>query len=102
MSAPSLTHQRILGRMHQATANFIEKGGGGCEVLPAPFAVFLDADGFNYVEPDISVICDVLRACCGSGWLLFAVHCLVNDRVILGLFCFCLYGIPCFPCYLPT
>ena len=27
-------------------------------VLPAPFAVFLNQDDYNYVEPDISVICD--------------------------------------------
>ena len=31
---------------------------GDCEVYPAPFAVFLNADNKNYVEPDISVICD--------------------------------------------
>ncbi len=34
------------------------QGGGDCEVYPAPFAVFLSADDKNYVEPDISVICD--------------------------------------------
>ncbi len=27
-------------------------------VLPAPFAVFLNEDDINYIEPDISVICD--------------------------------------------
>ena len=32
--------------------------GGDCKVYPAPFAVFLNADNKNYVEPDISVICD--------------------------------------------
>lgn len=31
---------------------------GSCAVYPAPFAVFLNADDRNYVEPDISVICD--------------------------------------------
>ena len=31
---------------------------GNCEVMPAPFAVFLNQDNKNYVEPDISVICD--------------------------------------------
>ena len=29
-----------------------------CEVYLAPFAVFLNQDDRNYVEPDISVICD--------------------------------------------
>jgi len=27
-------------------------------VFPAPFAIFLNKDDKNYVEPDISVICD--------------------------------------------
>ena len=27
-------------------------------MFPAPFAVFLTADDTNYVEPDISIICD--------------------------------------------
>lgn len=58
MSAPSLTHQRILGKLYQAIANYIANKEGACEVLPAPFAVFLNDDDFNYVEPDISVICD--------------------------------------------
>lgn len=29
-----------------------------CEVFAAPFAVFLNKDIHNYLEPDISVICD--------------------------------------------
>ena len=36
---------------------YIKNHGGDCEVLPAPFAVFLNEDDRNYVEPDISVIC---------------------------------------------
>ena len=31
---------------------------GKCEVFAAPFAVFLNENDRNYVEPDISVICD--------------------------------------------
>lgn len=34
---------------------------GQGEVFPAPFAVFLNADDRNYVEPDISVVCDKNR-----------------------------------------
>ena len=37
---------------------YIRKNNGECEVFPAPFAVFLNDDDMNYVEPDISVICD--------------------------------------------
>jgi len=36
----------------------IEKKKGACKVVLAPFAVFLNEDDKNYVEPDISVICD--------------------------------------------
>ena len=38
--------------------NYISDNKGRCEVFPAPFAVFLNADENTYVEPDISVICD--------------------------------------------
>ena len=37
---------------------YIKSSGGSCEPYIAPFAVFLNADDKNYVEPDISVICD--------------------------------------------
>lgn len=31
---------------------------GACEVFISPFAVFLNEDDRNYVEPDICIICD--------------------------------------------
>lgn len=58
MSPPSRTHQKISWKLHQAIANYIDSKAGGCEVYAAPFAVFLNRDHINYVEPDISVICD--------------------------------------------
>ena len=44
--------------MHNQIYNHIQDKNGECEVFPAPFAVFLNDDDMNYVEPDISVICD--------------------------------------------
>lgn len=38
--------------------NYITEHNGKCEVVAAPFAVFLNKDDLTYVEPDISVICD--------------------------------------------
>ena len=38
--------------------NYIVSKNGDCEVFPAPFAVYINKDNRNYVEPDISVICD--------------------------------------------
>ena len=57
MAPPSWTHQRLSGYLHSEIYNYIKAGKGQCEVLAAPFAVFLN-DDMNYLEPDISVICD--------------------------------------------
>ena len=61
MAPPSRTHQKISWKLHQAIANYIDSKGGKCEVLAAPFAVFLNEDDINYIEPDISVICDISK-----------------------------------------
>ncbi len=57
-AAPSRIHQRLLGKIHQRIANYIDSKSGSCEVYPAPFAVKLWEDRKTIVEPDISVICD--------------------------------------------
>lgn len=57
-AAPSRIHQKILSKLHQAIANYIDSKGGSCEVYPAPFAVKLFDSKKTIVEPDISVICD--------------------------------------------
>ena len=61
MAPPSRTHQKISWKFHQAIANYIDSKSGKCEVLAAPFAVFLNEDDINYIEPDISVICDISK-----------------------------------------
>ena len=58
MAPPNTRHQRLVGNLYAAIHNHIKAKGGSCEVFPAPFAVFLNEDDRNYVEPDISVICD--------------------------------------------
>lgn len=58
MAPPTWTHQRISGKLYQKIANYIDGKNGTCHVLPAPFAVFLNENDTNYVEPDISVVCD--------------------------------------------
>lgn len=40
-AAPSRIHQKVLSKLHQAIANYIDSKGGSCEVYPAPFAVKL-------------------------------------------------------------
>ncbi|MDE5938097.1 MAG: Uma2 family endonuclease [Lachnospiraceae bacterium] len=58
MASPTLTHQDILMWLSARIWSYIKEQGGPCKVLPAPFAVYIKDDGHNYVEPDISVICD--------------------------------------------
>ena len=61
MAPPSWKHQRISSYLHNEIYNYIKDNNGDCEVLAAPFAVFLNKDDMNYVEPDISVICDTSK-----------------------------------------
>lgn len=58
MAPPARKHQFIAGELFTIINNHIKSKGGSCEPYIAPFAVFLNKDDFNYVEPDISVICD--------------------------------------------
>ena len=58
MAPPKFRHQEILGNLLVIIHNYIKRNKGNCKVIPAPFAVFLDNSGKNYVEPDISIICD--------------------------------------------
>jgi len=58
MAPPNTKHQRLLNFISTEINIYIRENNGECEVFPAPFAVFLEEDDINYVEPDISVICD--------------------------------------------
>ncbi|MDO4339527.1 MAG: Uma2 family endonuclease [Eubacteriales bacterium] len=56
MAPPTRRHQRISGKLFSEIYQYIQGKRGSCEVYAAPFAVFLNEN--NYLEPDISVICD--------------------------------------------
>ena len=58
MAPPIRIHQKLVSQFTQIIGSYIKNKHGDCEVYPAPFAVFLNKDNRNYVEPDISVICD--------------------------------------------
>ena len=58
MAPPNTNHQRISYAIARKISDYIDKKKGNCEVFLAPFAVFLNKDDSNYVEPDVSVICD--------------------------------------------
>lgn len=61
MAPPGRLHQKISWKLHQAIANYIDSRNGLCEVYAAPFAVFLNDDDINYVEPYLSVIGDLSK-----------------------------------------
>ena len=58
MAPPNFRHQKLVVELSTIINTYIKSKQGSCEVVPAPFAVFLNKDDKNYVEPDISVICD--------------------------------------------
>ncbi|MDO5423167.1 MAG: Uma2 family endonuclease [Eubacteriales bacterium] len=59
MAPPSRIHQEISGELHYIIKDYIRQKAGTCKIYSAPFAVFLlNNDETNYVEPDISIVCD--------------------------------------------
>ena len=57
MAPPSPKHQEITGELFALIRNYIKEKGGPCKPYVSPFAVFLNENDTNYVEPDITVIC---------------------------------------------
>ena len=58
MAPPNTKHQMLVSELHYHIKDYIKKNNGECNVFTAPFAVFLNENDKNYVEPDISVVCD--------------------------------------------
>ncbi len=58
MALPNTKHQTLVMDLSYQIKDHIKRNHGECNVFPAPFAVFLNENDRNYVEPDISVICD--------------------------------------------
>lgn len=77
LATPIRIHQRLSGRLHQKILNHIDQAGMPCDAYAAPFAVYIGGaeDNYNYVEPDISVICDKMKltdkGCVGApDWII--------------------------------
>lgn len=78
MAPPSRRHQEIAGELFRRISNYIYSHNGSCKPYISPFAVFLNEDDRNYVEPDISVICDknklTDKGCTGApDWIIEVV-----------------------------
>lgn len=75
MDAPMRIHQNILLELAIEIKTYIRKNKGTCKIYVAPFGVRIKKDNRNYVEPDISVICDMEkldeRGCFGApDWVI--------------------------------
>ena len=75
MEYPNRMHQYLLEKLSRKIGNYIIEHHEKGEVYIAPFAVFIENDEKNYVEPDISVICDLNklddRGCNGApDWII--------------------------------
>ena len=77
MAPPNRIHQDLVSGFHYTLCDYIKRSNSFCRVYPAPFAVNLDADDKDWVEPDISVICDknklTDRGCSGAPDLIIEV-----------------------------
>lgn len=77
MAPPSRIHQKLVHLISYTIEDYIRKHDGECEVYPSPFAVNLEAADKDWVEPDISVICDknklTDRGCSGAPDLIVEV-----------------------------
>lgn len=77
MAPPGRTHQKFVSQITYLLNRYILEHQGSCEVYPAPFAVFIRQDEANYVEPDISVVCDLQklndRGCQGAPDLVMEI-----------------------------
>lgn len=75
MDSPELAHQDILGELAMVVRQYIRNRNGDCKVFFSPFAVYINKDIYNYVEPDLLVICDLdkldRKGCHGApDWLV--------------------------------
>lgn len=87
MAPPNSKHQTLSGNLYYTITNYINVKNGECEVYAAPFAIFLNEDDRNYVEPDISVICDKNklddRSCKDSpDWIIGIISPIANRLII--------------------
>lgn len=58
METPTVNHQDILMGLSFQIEAYIQRKKGSCHVYPAPLGVRIKKDIHNYVEPDITLICD--------------------------------------------
>ena len=58
MTSPTRGHQDAAIWLSSQVFNYIHDKKGKCRVYTSGFAVFPQKDNINYVEPDVTVVCD--------------------------------------------
>ncbi len=58
MANPAADHQLAAGEVYYQVRNFIDRNGGNCLPMMAPFGVQLDEDDRTMVEPDLIILCE--------------------------------------------
>lgn len=57
MATPNTIHQALLAELSYAFLRYQKESGKKCRTYFAPFAVFIKRDEYNYLEPDLLIIC---------------------------------------------
>lgn len=57
MACPNMIHQGLLRELAFAFMSYQKNAGKPCQTYFAPCAVFIQRDKYNYLEPDLFVIC---------------------------------------------
>lgn len=57
MAAPNTVHQTLLAELSYAFLHYQKNAEKKCRTYFAPYAVFIDRDKYNYLEPDLLILC---------------------------------------------
>lgn len=63
MASPSTPHQDAITWFALQIGDYIRRKRGKCRLYLSSFAVFPKKDDKNYVEPDVTVVCDRVPLC---------------------------------------
>ncbi|MDO4307367.1 MAG: Uma2 family endonuclease [Eubacteriales bacterium] len=57
MATPNTIHQALLRELSYTFVTYQKQNKGRCQTFFAPYAVFINRDEYNYLEPDLLIIC---------------------------------------------
>lgn len=57
MATPNTIHQALLRELSYNFVTYQKQNKGRCQTFFAPYAVFINRDEYNYLEPDLLIIC---------------------------------------------